>query len=295
MSRLQNLNEGIYFGNDMVQYTSLLETQQANPSATYEESTQMNLGADLGMFSNRLNATFDIWKDRRTGVYTIPSTFSSMLGYTTIYMPGKNIGKMETKGWEASLNWKDNIGKDFAYFLSGNISYSKNKVIDMDEALQPYDYMYSKGHPYGTSLVYIADGIFQSYEEIAAAPVHTLNSVVPGDIRYKDINGDGKMMKKIGYVTDTRTFLKCSMASVLEEAIKDFLCPYYSKGQLKYLKCYLHTQRLHSTITEICMNTKEIDGHRKTLLSTTQDLQLKLRGQATTVFRLPIGNGTPLI
>ena len=80
MSRLQNLNEGIYFGNDMVQYTSLLETQQAIPSATYEESTQMNLGADLGMFSNRLNATFDIWKDRRTGVYTIPSTFSSMLG-----------------------------------------------------------------------------------------------------------------------------------------------------------------------------------------------------------------------
>lgn len=196
MSRLQNLNEGIYFGNDMVQYTSLLETQQANPSATYEESTQMNLGADLGMFSNRLNATFDIWKDRRTGVYTIPSTFSSMLGYTTIYMPGKNIGKMETKGWEASLNWKDNIGKDFAYFLSGNISYSKNKVIDMDEALQPYDYMYSKGHPYGTSLVYIADGIFQSYEEIAAAPVHTLNSVVPGDIRYKDINGDGKIDEK---------------------------------------------------------------------------------------------------
>ncbi len=47
MSRLQNLNEGIYFGNDMVQYTSLLETQQANPSATYEESTQMNLGCRL--------------------------------------------------------------------------------------------------------------------------------------------------------------------------------------------------------------------------------------------------------
>lgn len=70
MSRLQNLNEGIYFGNDMAQYTSLLETQQANPSATYEKSTQINLGADLGMFSNRLNATFDIWKDRRTGVYT---------------------------------------------------------------------------------------------------------------------------------------------------------------------------------------------------------------------------------
>mgnify|MGYP002657420927 FL=1 len=69
---------------------------------------------------------------------------------------------METKGLEGSLNWKDNIGKDFTYFLSGNISYSKNKVIDMDEALLQYDYMYSKGHPYGTSLVYIADCIFQS-------------------------------------------------------------------------------------------------------------------------------------
>ena len=66
----------------------------------------------------------------------------------------------------------------------------------MAEALKPYDYMYSKGHPYGTSLVYIADGVFQSYEEIAAAPVHTLNSVVPGDIRYKDINGDGKIDEK---------------------------------------------------------------------------------------------------
>lgn len=196
MSRLNTVNESIVAGNDMTQYTSLLETQQANPSATYEESVQMNIGADLGMFSNRLNATIDIWKDRRTGVYTVPSTFSTLLGYTTQYMPGKNIGKMETKGLEASLSWDDYIGRDFTYYVSGNISYSKNKVIDMDEALQPYDYMYSKGHPYGTNLLYVADGIFQSQAEIAAAPEHTMNSVSPGDIRYKDINGDGKIDEK---------------------------------------------------------------------------------------------------
>lgn len=195
MSRLQNVNEGIYSGNDMVQYGSLLETQQANPSATFEESTQMNIGADLGMFSNRLNATIDIWKDRRTGVYTIPSTFSTLLGYTNTYMPGKNIGKMETKGIEASISWEDRIS-DFTYYINGNISYNRNEVIDMDEALQPYDYMYSKGHPYGTNLLYIADGIFQSQEEIAAAPVQTMNSVSPGDIRYKDINGDGQIDEK---------------------------------------------------------------------------------------------------
>lgn len=196
MSRLQNISEGVYFGNDMGGQNSLLETQQANPSATFEESVQMNLGADLGLFSNRLNASIDIWKDKRTGVYTVPSTYSTMLGYLSLYMPGRNIGKMETKGLEASLSWNDRINKDFTYYVNGNISYNKNKVIDMDEALQPYDYMYAKGHPYGTSLLYIADGIFQSYEEIAAAPLHTLNKVSPGDIRYKDINGDGKVDEK---------------------------------------------------------------------------------------------------
>ena len=196
MSRLQSVGENLAFGNDMVYYNSLLETQQANPSATFEKSVQVNVGADLGLLSNRLTASIDLWKDQRTGVYTIPSTFSSMLGYTTQYMPGKNIGKINSKGLEATLGWSDHIGRDFTYYVNGNLSYSKSEVIDMDEALQAYDYMYAKGNPYGTPLVYIAEGIFRSNEEIAAAPLHTMDKVAPGDIRYKDVNGDGKIDEK---------------------------------------------------------------------------------------------------
>lgn len=192
MSRLQQVNGLAYFGNDMGAVNGLLETMQGNPLATYEKALQMNIGVDAGFFSNRLNASLDLWNDHRKDVYTVPATFSGLLGFTSIYLPKQNVGEIKSRGMEVSAGWNDRIG-DFMYHIGGNVSFSKSEVINMDEVPQAYDYLYQKGYALGTPLLYVADGIFNSWEEIAAAPEHTLAPVSPGDIRYKDINNDGKI------------------------------------------------------------------------------------------------------
>lgn len=192
MSRLQQVDNLAYFGNNMGGVNGLLETMQGNPLATYEKALQMNLGIDAGFFSNRLNASLDLWQDHRKDVYTVPATFSGLLGFTSMYLPKQNVGEIKSKGMEVSASWNDNIG-DFSYHIGGNVSFSKSEVINMDEVPQAYSYLYQKGYALGTPLLYIADGVFNTWEEIAAAPEHTLASVSPGDIRYKDINNDGKI------------------------------------------------------------------------------------------------------
>lgn len=193
MSRLQQINGLAYFGNNMGAFNGLLETMQGNPMATYEKSRQMNLGVDARFLSDHLALSADFWNDRRSDVYTVPATFSGLLGFTSIYLPKLNVGEIESKGLELSGVWNDRAGKDFSYYIGGNFSYSKSRVGNMDEVPQAYDYLYQKGFALGTPLLYQADGIFRSWEEIAAAPEHTLAAVAPGDIRYKDINGDGKI------------------------------------------------------------------------------------------------------
>lgn len=189
-SRMLNLGGVAFFGEQMNGVQGYWEIQVANPSATYEKVIQSNLGIDMGFFDQRLSLSLDLWKDHRTKMYVAPSSFSYLLGYTAY--PLQNLGEMKSKGLDASARWTDKIG-EVSYFVGGNLSVNRNEIIDVDETPQEYAYRELKGHSIGVQRGLIAEGFFGSWEEIAAAPEHTFSSVAPGDIRYKDVNGDGKI------------------------------------------------------------------------------------------------------
>ncbi|PTX18887.1 TonB-linked SusC/RagA family outer membrane protein [Pontibacter mucosus] len=176
-----------YYFNNVVNSGYALTTA-ANPFIQWERSIILDAGLDLAFFNNRLSVTADYFKrdiDNMLQLDLIPS-------YVGLNAPYVNIGKMTNKGWELSLGWKDAVG-DFTYQVTGNVSDVKNEVVDLGGREYISGSRITKeGYAYNSYYGYIAEGLFQSEDEIASAPFHFANTK-PGDIRYRDINNDKKI------------------------------------------------------------------------------------------------------
>ncbi|MGD9555846.1 MAG: SusC/RagA family TonB-linked outer membrane protein [Mangrovibacterium sp.] len=180
---------GIYnFGNAMGNVNGYIEDIIAYPGLRWEKSEQTNLGVETKLFKNHLSLTAEYFRDNRSDMYVANQRISSMLGIPIGV--SENIGEMYAQGWEFSAMWSGKMNA-VRYMLGGTWSYSENEVTALGEIDQPYPWLQSVGYARGLKRGYIAEGLFQSYEEIAAAPRQTFSEVHPGDIRYKDLNGDG--------------------------------------------------------------------------------------------------------
>ena len=100
-----------------------------------------------------------------------------------------NIGRTENRGWDLEVTWRSTIGDNFNYFLRGIVSHAKNKIVEMGENPSPYTLSMQTGRPIGTIFGYVADGFYNSQEEIDNGPYDKLRDVIPGDLKYKDISG----------------------------------------------------------------------------------------------------------
>lgn len=188
MGRL-NATSGVYnFGNAMGNANGYIEDVIANPGLTWEKAEQINAGLEARLFKDRLMVSAEYFRDNRTDMYITNNRISSMLG--TVALVEENIGEMYTNGVDVAARWSSKIGA-VGYTFGGTYSFSRNMVTRMGEIDQPYPWLQTAGYPRGVKRGYVAEGFFNSYEEIAAAPLHTFSEVRPGDIRYKDINGDG--------------------------------------------------------------------------------------------------------
>lgn len=181
----------------------LIEGTLPNELITWETATKYNVGFDSQWFKSRLSFNLDFFQELRSNILTNPGRFIVAAG--TVGLPPSNLGIVENKGFETELGWSDKIGQ-FQYFAKGMFAFARNEIIERSEEAQPYDYLYRKGNPIGQFYGYQFMGFFQSVEEIAAAPQQFgLTNVVPGDMRYKDINGDGVIDQNdetpIGYST----------------------------------------------------------------------------------------------
>lgn len=185
---------GYWFDKELS--SGVAQIQLANEAITWEKSKQINVGVDAGFYNNRLNATFDYY---RKDITNMLQQFPVPL-FVGVTAPWENAGSMRNNGWEFSLSWQDRIG-NVNYNIKGNLSDVKNKVID----LYGKEYVGSttitkEGEQYGSWYGYIADGYFQTQEEINSSPVYggNPNNVKPGYIKYKDISGpDGVPDEKI--------------------------------------------------------------------------------------------------
>ena len=188
MGRLNNTANIYNFGNTMGAVGGYIEDIIANPDLTWEKSEQINAGADLRLFGERLRFVFDYFHDSRYDMYMVNENVPALFGMVTTVR--QNIGKMEAHGYELAASWNATAGK-LGYNIGGTYSFSQNKVLKTGEVQEPYYWLQDAGYAMDIRRGYVAMGLFQSYDEIASAPRQTFSQVHPGDIRYKDINGDG--------------------------------------------------------------------------------------------------------
>ena len=172
----------------------------ANPDLKWEESTQTDIGIDLGFFNNALTFSADYFFKKTTGMLkdmTIPS-------YVGDSKPVGNVGDMENRGIEMELGYKFAAG-DWNFRVSANASYIKNKLTYLGLSYEMYDYVSGmgsiaraqNGYTYPYFYGRVTNGIFQNWDEINAYRNESGELIqpnaVPGDVRFKDLNGDGKI------------------------------------------------------------------------------------------------------
>lgn len=186
-------NIGFTTGVDM-NYTLYgpLVTNYAVVNGGWERVKKLDIGIDLELF-RQLTITADYFNEKRYNILLHREAWPESLGYYTA-KPWSNKGKVDNWGIELSVNWRKEFTKDLYVDFRGNFTYTENKYVNLDEPVYPYVWKTSTGKPLSRTTGYIAQGLFSSQEEIDNSPTQNLGSTVkPGDIKYRDVNGDGKV------------------------------------------------------------------------------------------------------
>lgn len=198
---LDNVTVGTGGNIPSLQYT-VTEGQVANPYIQAEVSKKQNYGIDLGLF-NSLTISVDLFKERMENmVVSAISTVPLYQGVVLANYPDINSGIFENKGYDITASYTKVINKDLTVSVGGMFSYVKNTIIDKSEALKDEDYAYRKweeGFSYGQSFGYLVDysngnGFFNSTDEITNSNlVYSFGTPRVGDLKYQDLNKDGKI------------------------------------------------------------------------------------------------------
>lgn len=173
------------------------QTTLANTNLGWESTTQLDLGLDASFLRGRMNLTVDYYRKLTNDILlnlAIPAT----IGLTA---PPQNAGSVENKGWEFSLTYRGaKSASGFQYNLGANLSINENKVVDL-KGTGPYitgsdidpRYIIAVGLPINTLWGYQTDGLFQTQQQITEYKATYAANTKPGDVKYIDLNGDGKI------------------------------------------------------------------------------------------------------
>lgn len=162
----------------------------ANTLLTWEKGRKVNVGLDLTLLKNRLTLSADYYNDYYYDILQSRGKSIQLLG---IAYPAENIGKTRYYGLETQLSWQDHIGK-VNYYVSANWSMEQNKRLFMDEQYVPYDYLKMTGQPTGAIYGLVATGFLTAKDIADGYPVmNGFNNIQAGDVKYKDMNGDGEI------------------------------------------------------------------------------------------------------
>ena len=166
-----------------VHYTAL-----ASKNVTWEESTKQDVGIDLAMFHNTFSLTVDYFHEKRTGIYMRRNFLPGILGLEQ--SPWANVGSVKSEGFDGHFRYENRFG-DVVLTVRGNMTYSKNTILDYDVENNVYPYQFQTGHRVNQLRGLVAEGLFADYDDIRNSPKQMFGDVQPGDIKYKDVNGDG--------------------------------------------------------------------------------------------------------
>ncbi len=199
---LETVNTGgnYYFGTNAGNNSSLRLGEWPNNNVGWETARKLDVGFEAELFKS-LKLNVDYFHELRTGIFLERQSIPLFVGVTE--KPWSNIGKMRNSGIDASMTYDQQIGEVHLSALA-NFTFTRNVVLDKDEAPYQYPYMAQTGQAHYQKQGYVSDGLFDSWEDIATSPDQSyFGDIQPGDIKYKDLNGDGKIdpndIKAIGY------------------------------------------------------------------------------------------------
>ena len=158
----------------------------------WEKATKLDLGIDAKLFGQRVNFTVDFFRDRRDDIFQQRTMVPDYVGL--VEQPYGNVGSMVSFGADGNISYTQDFGRDFTLTLRGNFTYTANMVKTWEEAFQKYAYQEKADKPYNFYSGYIALGLFRDEDDVKYSPDQSSiagRKVLPGDIKYKDVNGDG--------------------------------------------------------------------------------------------------------
>ncbi|QIU93297.1 SusC/RagA family TonB-linked outer membrane protein [Bacteroides faecium] len=163
-----------------------------NLNASWEEALKLNVGVEFSLF-NKVKVQADYFKEKRNGIFLQRSGLPAIVGLSTT--PYVNVGKTMNQGFDGTVEYSQKVGEIFLT-ARGNLTYTRNKLLNNDDPDWEYKYQNRIGKPFGKGggmqpFGLIALGLFESQEEIDASPKQNFGAYRVGDIRYQDINGDG--------------------------------------------------------------------------------------------------------
>lgn len=160
--------------------------REGSENLRWERAVKQNLGIEIG-FADRLGISFDYYRDLRKGIFMQRGKIPDIMG--VVSRPYGNIGRMQNWGYEGTVVYTDGRGA-WSWELRGNFTYTDHKILDYDEIDNYYSYQNHKGKRLNVMRGFVALGYFRDSSDILNSPKH-LDLVRPGDIKYKDVNGDG--------------------------------------------------------------------------------------------------------
>ena len=167
-----------------------------NLNFSWEEETKLNLGVEFELW-RELRVMVDYFDSHRTGILMLRGGLPGIAGLqNTSKLPYVNVGETRNRGVDMSAEWHKQVG-DWFFTARGNFTYNRNNLVNNDEPDWKYKYQNRIGKPYGVGAGQpwglLAVGLFKSEEEIDNSPVQTFGEYRVGDIKYQDINGDGRI------------------------------------------------------------------------------------------------------
>jgi len=235
----QGYNYGIA-GSNRSKLQAAWENTLGNPDLTWETAEKSNIGFDAKLLHSKLTITYDHYLENRTGILSQRGTIPGIVGAN---MPYFNIGKVRNWGNELEVTYRDNVKRDFTYFVKANISNNENIIVFRDEPITPgLEYQAQTGKPINQGSYLQDDGLYTSWSQLYAVdgsgnpilsqpvlakgkdgkpytnaagnPVYEKDlsfagvPLQPGDIKMKDVNGDG--------VIDAKDYVRSGKTSIPE-------------------------------------------------------------------------------
>ena len=185
---IKGTNGGLILDNGYVR------SQRGNDDIKWETTTQHNIGVDFALLRNEVYGSFDWFHKKTTDILLFMDGIASMGEGASQWI---NAGEVKNVGWEVSLGYRHKLSNGFSWDINGNISRFTNEITKLPETVAANGRFGGNGvksvvgHPMGAQVGYVADGIFKSQEEIDNHAVQEGAGL--GRIRWKDLNGDGKI------------------------------------------------------------------------------------------------------